>query len=81
LSNIYLDRLDTFVEQQLIPAYTRGTARRQNREYGNITAMIGYYRHKGDRDKVTALRKRQKSIPSVDVNDPGYRRLRYCRLV
>lgn len=79
LSNIYLDRLDTFVEQQLIPAYTRGTARRQNREYGNITATIGYYRRKGDRDKVKALRKRQKSIPSVEVNDPGYRRLRYCR--
>jgi group II intron reverse transcriptase/maturase len=79
LSNIYLDRLDTFVERQLIPAYTRGTARRRNREYGNITATIGYYRRKGDRDKVKALRKRQKSIPSVDVNDPGYRRLRYCR--
>jgi group II intron reverse transcriptase/maturase len=79
LSNIYLDRLDTFVEQQLIPAYTRGTARRQNRKYGNITATIGYYRRKGDRDKVKALRKQQKSIPSVDVNDPGYRRLRYCR--
>lgn len=79
LSNIYLYRLDTFVEQQLIPAYTRGTARRQNRQYGNITATIGYYRRKGDRDKVKALRKRQKSIPSVDVNDSGYRRLRYCR--
>jgi group II intron reverse transcriptase/maturase len=79
LSNIYLNRLDTFVEQQLIPAYTRGTARRQNRKYGNITATIGYYRRKGDRDKVKALRKQQKSIPSVDVNDPGYRRLRYCR--
>jgi hypothetical protein len=79
LSNIYLDRLDTFVEQRLIPAYTRGTARRQNRQYGNITATIGYYRRKGDRNKVKTLRKRQKSIPSVDVNDSGYRRLRYCR--
>jgi group II intron reverse transcriptase/maturase len=79
LSNIYLDRLDTFVERQLVPAFTRGRVRRRNREYGNVTATIGYYRRKGDRDKVKALRKIQQSMPSVDVNDPGYRRLRYCR--
>jgi hypothetical protein len=79
LSNIYLDRLDTFVEQNLVPAWTRGDRRRRNREYGNITATIGYWKRKGDRDKVKALRKRQQSIPSVDVNDPGYRRLRYAR--
>jgi group II intron reverse transcriptase/maturase len=79
LSNIYLDRLDTFVEHTLVPAFTRGTARRQNREYGNVTANIGYWRRKGDRDKVRALRKIQRSMPSGDVNDPGYRRLRYCR--
>ena len=30
LSNIYLDRLDKFVETVLIPAHTRGTARRRN---------------------------------------------------
>ncbi|GJF32684.1 hypothetical protein KNE206_53840 [Kitasatospora sp. NE20-6] len=77
LSNIYLDRLDAFVEQHLVPAFTRGSVRRQNREYGNITAKIGYWRRKGDRDKVKALRKLQQSIPSVDVNDPDYRRLRY----
>ena len=30
LSNIYLDRLDKYVETVLIPAHTRGTARRRN---------------------------------------------------
>ncbi|MEO3892747.1 reverse transcriptase/maturase family protein [Nonomuraea sp. B5E05] len=79
LSNIYLDRLDTFVEHTLVPAWTRGNARRQNRAYGNVTANIGYWRRKGDRVKVKALRKIQQSMPSVDVHDPGYRRLRYCR--
>jgi group II intron reverse transcriptase/maturase len=79
LSNIYLDRLDTFVEQTLVPAWTRGRVRRRSREYGNITATIGYWRRKGDRDRVTALRKLQQSMPSVDVTDPGYRRLRYAR--
>jgi retron-type reverse transcriptase len=28
LSNIYLHKLDTFVEQKLIPPYTRGARRR-----------------------------------------------------
>ena len=79
LSNVYLDRLDTFVEQVLAPAWTRGTVRRPNREYANITRMIGYWRAKGDREKVKALRKVQKSMPSGDVHDPTYRRLRYVR--
>ena len=30
LSNIYLDKLDKFVEQELIPQYTRGARRRLN---------------------------------------------------
>ncbi|MFL5913030.1 MAG: reverse transcriptase/maturase family protein [Gaiellaceae bacterium] len=79
LSNIYLDRLDTFVEQNMVPAWTRGDVRRRSREYGNVTAKIGYWRRKGDRDKVSALRRLQQSIPSVDVHDPDYRRLRYIR--
>ena len=33
LANIYLDRLDKFVENVLIPGHTRGTDRRDNREY------------------------------------------------
>jgi group II intron reverse transcriptase/maturase len=79
LSNIYLDRLDTFVDQNMVPAWTRGNIRRRSREYGNVTATIGYWRRKGDRGKVTALRRLQQSIPSVDVHDPDYRRLRYIR--
>ena len=33
LSNIYLDKLDKFVEQELIPQYTRGARRGRNPEY------------------------------------------------
>src|SRR5258708_7877428 len=33
LSNIYLDKLDEYIEQELIPQYTRGTSRRYNPEY------------------------------------------------
>jgi group II intron reverse transcriptase/maturase len=36
LSNIYLHKLDTFVETVLIPQYTRGEARRPNSEYRGL---------------------------------------------
>ena len=33
LSNIYLDKLDKYVERELIPQYTRGTRRKANPQY------------------------------------------------
>ena len=36
LSNIYLDKLDKFVEQVLIPEYTRGNHRRKNLGYQRL---------------------------------------------
>ena len=36
LSNIYLHKLDEFVEQELIPQYTRGARRKDNPEYNRI---------------------------------------------
>ena len=36
LSNIYLDRLDKFVETVLMPEYTRGVLRRRNPEYNRV---------------------------------------------
>jgi hypothetical protein len=53
--------------------------RRPNREYANTTRKIGYWRQRGDRNKVAGLRRHQQSLPALDVNDPGYRRLRYIR--
>ncbi|BCJ53029.1 maturase [Actinoplanes sp. NBRC 14428] len=79
LSNIYLDRLDTFVEKELVPAWTRGTVRQPNRAYYNATARVGYWKMKGDRVKVAAFRRIQQSMPTRDVHDPDYRRLRYVR--
>jgi len=36
LSNIYLDKLDKFVEQVLIPQYTKGRLRRINPQYRRL---------------------------------------------
>jgi len=79
LSNIYLHRLDYFVERILIPQYTRGERRISNPEYKRVASAIERSRERGDRGKVRELRKRQRSLPSLDPQDPGYRRLRYIR--
>ena len=79
LANIYLDRLDKFVENVLIPANTRGTARRRNRQWENVKNLSAYYRRTGNHAKATALRKQMQQMPSQDPFDPDYRRLRYVR--
>ena len=79
LSNIYLDRLDTFVETVLIPQYTRGELRRSNPAYKEVKNALNRARRRGDRIAARQLRKQWRSLPSRDPQDPGYRRLRYIR--
>jgi len=79
LSNIYLDRLDKFVETVLMPGYTRGVRRNPNPEYSRVRNAIYRARKRGDHAAVRALRKQQRSLPVLDPSDPGYRRLRYAR--
>ena len=49
LSNIYLHKLDEFVEQELIPQYTRGDRRAANPAYRQADALLGGARRRGDR--------------------------------
>jgi group II intron reverse transcriptase/maturase len=79
LSNIYLDRLDTFVETVLIPQYTRGEHRKPNPPYMEVKNAILRARRRGDRATARRLRKQQRSLPRGDPQDPDYRRLRYIR--
>jgi group II intron reverse transcriptase/maturase len=80
LANIYLDRLDRFVETSLIPEYTKGDRRRVNPEYSRISTKIYYHRKRGAPESVVGpLRRAQRAILCNDPNDPDYRRLRYVR--
>jgi hypothetical protein len=79
LSNIYLDRLDKFVETALLAEYTRGVLRRHNLEYDRAKGAAFRARRRGDYAAAQALREQQHGLPSVDPLDPGYRRLRYVR--
>jgi group II intron reverse transcriptase/maturase len=79
MSNIYLHRLDTFVEKVLIPQYTRGVRRARNPAYLEVAAALARARRRGDRAQARQLRQQMRSMPSSDTHDPGYRRLRYVR--
>ena len=79
LANIYLDRLDKFVENVLIPAHTHGTVRKYNLAYTRLANQASRQRQRGNHRAALQLRKQMQQLPSVDPQDPGYRRLRYVR--
>ena len=79
LSNILLHKLDQFVETVLIPQHTRGDKRKVNRQYIQLMSQAHYRFKKGQRQEAMKLRKAAQKLPSKDISDPDYRRLRYCR--
>jgi len=79
LSNIYLHKLDEFVETVLMPKYTRGKMRQRNPEYRKIERRLAKCRRTGNFDEIRALVKLQKQTPTYLTDDPDYRRLRYAR--
>ncbi|MDQ3829862.1 MAG: reverse transcriptase domain-containing protein [Candidatus Tectomicrobia bacterium] len=79
LSNIVLDRLDKYVEEQLLPAYTRGRRRKTNPPYVQLTRQAWEARKQGDWERAKSLRQQAQRLPSRDPKDPNFRRLWYCR--
>jgi group II intron reverse transcriptase/maturase len=79
LSNLYLDRLDRFVAERLLPANNRGEKRAPNTEYGTLVSRAARARRHGDLASASALKRQFQQLPAGDPNDPGYRRLHYVR--
>ena len=79
LSNVVLDRLDKYVEEQLIPAYTRGSRRKTYPPYVRLTMQASQARKKGDWQRVQTLRQQAQCLPTRDPFDPNFRRLWYVR--
>ncbi len=79
LSNIYLHKLDEFIEGVLIPQNTRGDRRTPNPPYQAVKWRLASARQHGDRAQARELRRQARAVPSTDPMDPGYRRLFYCR--
>jgi group II intron reverse transcriptase/maturase len=81
LANIYLNELDKFVEDTLIPEYRVGDKRTANPEYSRYCTRIATLRRQEnfDTEEYYRLRKERRKLMSVLPVDPSYRRLRYLR--
>ncbi len=66
LANIYLDRLDKYVESDLIPAHTLGTGRGRNRPYEQLRSRAVRHRRAGNHHLALQLRKQMRQLPSSD---------------
>jgi|SRR6516164_1803452 group II intron reverse transcriptase/maturase len=79
LSNLYLDRLDQFVEQKLLPIYNRGNRRKPYRPYMTMVNAARNKKLAGDYEGAKTLRRQAQRMPSRDPNDSEFRRLWYVR--
>ena len=68
LSNIYLNKLDEYVERELIPKYTRGESRKPNYEYVRVTGQLRRARQRGDRAAARTLTQQVRALPAGDPN-------------
>jgi group II intron reverse transcriptase/maturase len=79
LSTILLNKLDRFVETELMPQYNKGRKRKANKAYTDLMSRAQRLRKKGQMEAAQKIKQRAQKLPSIDPQDPDYRRLRYVR--
>lgn len=78
-ANIYLNEFDSWVENVLIPKYTKGKRQKANPEYSHINNEIAKCKQNGDFLMAKKLKIARRNISSIDTKNADYRRLRYVR--
>jgi group II intron reverse transcriptase/maturase len=79
LANIYLDKLDHYIEKELLPAYTQGERRNVNLAYHRIQNRVVSLKKKGKHAQAHQVKRQLRAFPARDPNDPHFRRLKYVR--
>lgn len=79
LSNIVLHELDIWIEDTLIPQCNKGKRRKASPEHARLRVRRSWAKQKGNWELYSQLGKEFHKIPSMDVDDPDFRRLYYCR--
>jgi group II intron reverse transcriptase/maturase len=78
-ANIYLHKLDEYVENILRPKSTRGKVRRTSPAYNQHTKAMLRAKQIGDAELWKRLKLEQRSIPVTKHDDDKFRRLTYVR--
>ncbi len=79
LSNIVLHELDSYIEDTLIPEYTRGQRKTENPEYRRLRHGISKARRLNDIPTLTVLQLQRRKLPYGITDDATFRRLTYVR--
>jgi group II intron reverse transcriptase/maturase len=79
LSNILLNKLDRFVENELLPQYNQGRKRKANPAYRSLMNRAHRLRKQGQKEAAQRSKRQAQKLPAIDPRDPDYRRLKYCR--
>jgi len=79
LANIYLNELDQYLEQCLLPQWNTGDEKRRNPEARHYEYLIRKAKKQKDMQLLEKLAVERRQIPSKDIVDPEFRRLRYVR--
>jgi len=79
LANICLNELDKYVEDVLMPAYTKGGERKRNGRWHSLGTLLRKARKRNDPERVKRISEERRKLPSYDPYDPEFRRLRYVR--
>lgn len=78
LANIYLNEMDTYIEEEILPRFNKGK-RKPHPTYRHYAFKKAQAKKKGNREAFKEFDRKMRTYPSYDVHDPDYRRLRYVR--
>jgi len=79
LANIVLNELDQYVEEVLIPEYTKGKVKSRNPDYRKLQYKKEWAKKTEKKWIWDKLTKEMRKMPCKYPDDPHYRRLRYVR--
>jgi hypothetical protein len=74
-----LHELDVYVEDVLIPKYTKGKKRKNHPRNNRLRVKANYERKRGNYTKAKEIQRIYTNLPTQLYEDPDYRRLRYIR--
>ena len=79
LANIYLNELDQYIENSLLPIWNAEKKRKYNPAYSTVHRHLSRARRRKDWKQYKQLTQEKRRIPSQDMYDPDFRRLKYVR--
>ncbi len=73
MSNLVLNKLDRFIEEQILPSFNKGARRKVNPAYSKITRAAWTAKNEGDLITARQLNQQAQQMPSRIPDDPDFK--------